>query len=107
MDRWCTLCQRYGHSHLWSQQDIARTLLEQLKIKSAGFPFSHNILSDSGYPFAFFSFNNGFGMLTQHSKLVYDNNAGKYMVMDGQISEFDQKAGKAYLQILNDDFLKK
>ena len=98
-----TIIHTYG-----SQQDIARTLLEQLKIKkTTGFPFSHNIISNSTYPFAFFAFNNGFGMLTQHSALVYDNNAGKYMIMKGQVSVFDLNAGKAYLQILNDDFLKK
>ena len=97
-----TIIHAYG-----SQVDIARTLIEQLQIKSTGFPFSRNILSESVYPYAFFSFNNGFGMLTPHSELVYDNNAGKYIVMNGEISEFDQNVGKAYLQILNADFIKK
>lgn len=90
-----------------SQEDIARTLIEQLNIKSSGFPFSHNIMSNSKYPFAFYTFNNGFGMLSPHSTLVYDNSAAKYTIMEGQISAFDLNAGKAYLQILNDDFLKR
>ena len=92
---------------LGSQQDIARTLLEQIKIKKEGFPFSHNILSNSTTHFAFFTFNNGFGYITDKTTLVYDNNAGKYLVSKGDVSEFDNMAGKAYLQILCDDFLKK
>jgi phosphoglycerol transferase MdoB-like AlkP superfamily enzyme len=97
-----TVIHTYG-----SQQDIARTLLEQLKIKSDGFTFSHNILSASTNHFAFFTFNNGFGYLTNSSTLVYDNSAGKYLISKGKVSEFDKKAGKAFLQILCDDFLKK
>jgi phosphoglycerol transferase MdoB-like AlkP superfamily enzyme len=97
-----TIIHTYG-----SQEDIARTLLEQLQIKVNGFPFSHNILSNSSGHFAFFTFNNGFGYLTNKSILVYDNTAGKYILSRGNITEFDKMAGKAYLQILCDDFLNK
>jgi phosphoglycerol transferase MdoB-like AlkP superfamily enzyme len=90
-----------------SQKDIARTLIDQLGIKTSGFPFSNNVLSNSGNHFAFFSYNNGFGYLTDKVTMVYNNPAAKYLLSLGDVREFDKMAGKAYLQILGDDFLKK
>jgi phosphoglycerol transferase MdoB-like AlkP superfamily enzyme len=97
-----TIISTYG-----SQTDIARTLLNQLSIEHSGFPFSRDLTATYTYPFAFFTYNNGFGILTPHSELVYDHNAGKYMTIKGRVSEFDFNAGKAYLQVVNEDFINK
>ena len=49
---------------IMNQTDLAATLLGQLGLEHTAFTFSRNVLgSDYKYPFAFYSFNNGFSFL--------------------------------------------
>ncbi|HUU99523.1 MAG TPA: sulfatase-like hydrolase/transferase [Bacteroidales bacterium] len=89
-----------------SQVDIPLTLLNQLNIES-GFPFAKDLLSDSSNSFAFYTFNEGFAFLTDSSKLIYDHKLGKPVVKEGADPELAEKFGKAYLQALYDDYLRR
>ncbi len=90
-----------------SQTDMAATLLNQLKISSSGFPFSKNLLAKSVNEFAFFVYPNAFGMITPNGYFVYDNTSKKIAYTQGTVSESDIEKGKAYLQVISADHLKR
>jgi hypothetical protein len=71
------------------------------------YPFSKDLLSDGTNSFAFYTFNEGFGFITDSSKYIYDHKPGKPVVEQGKDPESAGKLGKAYLQVLYDDFLKR
>ena len=55
-----------------SQVDIPLTLLNQLGLKES-FPFGKDLLSDSSGSFAFYTYNEGFGFITDSSSALYDH----------------------------------
>jgi phosphoglycerol transferase MdoB-like AlkP superfamily enzyme len=89
-----------------SQVDIPLTLLHQMSLEG-NYPFSKDLLSDGTNSFAFYTFNEGFGFITDSSKYIYDHKPGKPVFEDGKDPEFAGNLGKAYLQVLYDDFLKR
>jgi phosphoglycerol transferase MdoB-like AlkP superfamily enzyme len=88
------------------QVDIPITLLHQMNLDD-NYPFSKDLLSDGTNSFAFYSFNEGFGFITDSSKYIYDHKPGKAVVEDGKDPDSAGKLGKDYLQVLYDDFLKR
>ncbi|MBR0503397.1 MAG: sulfatase-like hydrolase/transferase [Paludibacteraceae bacterium] len=82
------------------QVDIAATLLNQLKIPSERFTFSHDIMSPSHPEYAFYSFIDGFGLITQKDTSIYDCGANRTL---RTTHEETIEQGKAYLQKLYDD----
>lgn len=89
-----------------SQQDIAATLLGQLRVEHREFTFSKNMMSDATPKFAFFAVNDAFGIVSEENSLIYDNRA-KRIVYDKGEKGFNLKRGQAYLQKLYDDLAKK
>lgn len=89
-----------------SQVDIPLTLLNQLKI-SYDFPFAKDLLSKESNSFAFYAFNEGFGFITDSSRYIYDHKLGKPVINEGNDPESAGKFGKAYLQSLYDDYLRR
>lgn len=87
-----------------SQHDIPATLLRQMGIHT-DYPFSKNLLGTSSKSFAYYSYNNGFGFLSDSLRLVFDNVYKKYLVKEGVGSETDLKLGKAFQQVLMEDFI--
>ncbi|MCU0474211.1 MAG: LTA synthase family protein [Bacteroidales bacterium] len=87
-----------------SQVDIPLTILHQLDLEG-NFPFSKDLLSEGSASFAFYTFNEGFGFITDSSKYIYDHKLGNAVVEEGMHPEYAEKCGKAYLQVLFDDFL--
>ena len=86
-----------------SQIDIASTILHQIKISSANYNFSKNIISNEEQ-FAFYTFNNGFGYLTPSEGVVFDCDFNKVLVKTGKPStNNDLDKGKAYLQNIYKD----
>ena len=85
------------------QVDIASTLLNQLNIDTNEFTFSKNILNPSVEDFAFYTFSNGFGILTENGTVVYDCNSKKVIVEEGNGTDSLLLKGKAFLQCLYDD----
>jgi hypothetical protein len=89
---------------LLNQTDLAATLLAQLNLPHAGFEWSRDIFSTSyTYPFAFFTFNNGFGFKDSTGVSVFDNPGEKWIFEQPTASSDREKRGKAILQTLYDD----
>ncbi|MCJ7447341.1 MAG: sulfatase-like hydrolase/transferase [Bacteroidales bacterium] len=89
-----------------SQVDIPLTLLHQLDLDD-NYPFGKDMLSEKANSFAFYTFNEGFGFITDSSKYIYDHKLGRPVLEEGKNPELAGKYGKAYLQVLYDDFLKR
>jgi phosphoglycerol transferase MdoB-like AlkP superfamily enzyme len=91
---------------LGTQVDIPVTLLNQLALHSE-FPFAKDLLSDKSKSFAFYTFNEGFAFITDSSTVIYDHKLGRPVVKTGVGQEYAENLGKAYLQVLYDDFMKR
>jgi phosphoglycerol transferase MdoB-like AlkP superfamily enzyme len=90
-----------------SQLDIASTLAQQIGEKKPLFPFSRNIFDSSYKQWAFFTFNNGFGLVQPDKAFVFDN-VGKQVILNhGAVGEPDLKVGKALQQMTYQDYLDK
>jgi phosphoglycerol transferase MdoB-like AlkP superfamily enzyme len=89
-----------------SQVDIPLTLLDQLDL-TGSFPFGKDLLSRESNSFAFYTFNEGFAFITDSSTLIYDHKLGHPVFKQGANPESAENFGKAYLQVLYDDYLKR
>lgn len=89
-----------------SQQDLAATLLVQVSHKTNPFTFSKNILDSASQPWAFFSFNNGFGLVQPQGSFVFDN-IGKVQVSPAKVAALDILKGQAVQQVFYQDYLDK
>jgi len=89
-----------------SQVDIPVTLLDQLGIYES-FSFGKDLLSQNSNSFAFYTFNEGFGFITDSSSVVYDHKMKDIVLMEGKNIEYAEKAGKSFLQVLFNDYLKR
>lgn len=89
---------------IMNQTDLAATLLGQLGLEHTAFTFSRNVLgSDYKYPFAFYSFNNGFSFRDSTGVTVFDNNSGSILFDEPEAEESRLDKGKAILQTVYDD----
>jgi phosphoglycerol transferase MdoB-like AlkP superfamily enzyme len=91
---------------LGTQVDIPVTLLDQLDIHSE-FPFAKDLLSDKSNSFAFYTFNEGFAFITDSSTVIYDQKLRGSVLKTGVDPEYAENVGKAYLQVLYNDFMKR
>ena len=88
------------------QTDISVTLLSQLG-KSVKFPFGKDLFSRESNSFSFYTYNEGLGFITDSSVYVYDHKMKGQLIKEGRGADFAETAGKAYLQVLFDDYLKR
>lgn len=89
---------------IMNQTDLAATLLGQLGLEHTAFTFSRNVLgSDYKYPFAFYSFNNGFSFRDSTGVTVFDNNSGSILFDEPEADKSRLDKGKAILQTVYDD----
>ncbi|MBU8891773.1 MAG: sulfatase-like hydrolase/transferase [Bacteroidales bacterium] len=86
-----------------SQIDIPSTLLGQVNKNSSEFTFSKDLFSERYSEFAFYVFNDGFGFITDTTKVIYDNVSNDIILKEGLLEQ-DLLKGKAYLQYLMNDF---
>jgi phosphoglycerol transferase MdoB-like AlkP superfamily enzyme len=89
---------------LSSQIDLSKTLLKQLGIDASEYIFSKNIFGKDAPEFAFYAFNDGFGLITPKGISIYDCGASVPLREDDPSLTLD---GKAYLQSLFDDLNKR
>ena len=94
-------------STLCSQSDIAATLLGQLGINTEKFLFSRNVLDPAYKEIAFYSFPDGFGVLSPEGYVVYDCATQTVIRQKGEESDSLVVWGKAFLQKLYDDIASK
>ena len=94
---------------LGSQVDLAATLLSQLNMNAKQFTWSKNLMNPYTKPFAFFSWDNGLGMITDQHSVSFDN-TGKNILYNSDGANASQteltlKQGKAYLQTVFQQFI--
>lgn len=89
-------------SDFGSQNDLAATLLSQLKIKHDNFKFSKDMLNTKAHKFAFYSYVNGFSMTDSTGTVTYDNDRRSVINQSGN-PELEKDA-KAFFQTMYSDF---
>jgi phosphoglycerol transferase MdoB-like AlkP superfamily enzyme len=90
-----------------SQIDIAATLLGLLGIDHHDFLYSKDMLDIQAPHFAFFTFPDAMGMITDTSAIVYDNTDGRVHLSENAKNGKLLHQAKAYLQRLYDDLDKR
>ena len=89
---------------LMNQSDLAASLLGQLGIDCSEFTFSRNVFGEEyTYPFAYYTFNNGFAFCDSTGVTLMDNNSGQVQIDEPLPSEYRLNKGKAILQTSYDD----
>ena len=92
-----------------SQADLATTLLSQMDLSAEEFVFSRDIFSQEEPKFGFWSFNNGFGVISEKGYLLYDCTAEK--IMEKDCDSFTQEEflrnGKALVQKIHQDICRR
>ena len=98
-----------GHAldALGSQTDVPATLLAQLGLPTAPFPFSRDLLRPAPYPFAFYCFTDGFGLVTPQGTVTYDNVGRRVLTETPGTPAAQLQVGQAYEQVAYGDFLGK
>ena len=84
------------------QSDIPATLLGILGIEHSDFPFSKDILDTQAPHFAFFTFPDAMGMVSEENTLIFDNALNKAVFDEGSKKGQNKKRVQAYLQKLYD-----
>ena len=87
-----------------SQIDIPATILGQFNQTAENFPYSKDLFKDDQNEFAYYVFNDGFGFITDSTKLIFDNVGQSLIYEEGKV-DLDLKKGKAILQIISDDYI--
>ena len=84
------------------QSDIPATLLGILGVEHNEFLFSKDILDANVPHFAFFTFPDAMGMVTEENTVIYDNALNKAVFDEGSKKGLNKKKVQAYLQKLYD-----
>jgi len=98
------------NNKIGSQIDLPAMLLSQLKIGYKQFVKSKNLFNKYSPEFAFYTFDNGFGIITPQQTIVYDHNSGQVVYCKNKLSpaidEEITNKGKAYLQVMFEEYIK-
>lgn len=89
-----------------TQVDIPLTLLNQLGLPGE-FPFAKDLLSEKSNSFAFYVYNEGFAFITDTSTVIYDHKLGAPVFTEGSGQEYAEELGKAFLQTVYEDYMKR
>jgi hypothetical protein len=65
------------------------------------------LLRPGGKSFAFYNFNDGFGMLTPAGAVTYDHVARRVISRGARVPDAQVKQGQAYQQVSFEDYLRK
>ncbi len=94
---------------LGSQTDIAATLLQQLNLDAKPFKWSKDLFNKQAVPFAFYSFDNGFGWVEAQQTLTVDNVnreiSSTLKDLPDSLNQKISKKGKAYMQKVFTEYL--
>ncbi len=89
-----------------SQTDLPYTLLGQLNFPRADFIFSNDMLAENPRSFAYYTFHDGIGYISDSAYVVYSLTTNNYLIQENMNSGQDLKKGLAYLQCLLEHFTK-
>lgn len=84
-----------------SQTDMVATLLAQLGLDHSQYPFSRNLLADIPKPFAFYSYPNAAGIVSEEGVSIMDLQSSHFM--EGGELHKNTVLLKAYLQLINQE----
>ena len=90
-----------------SQIDIPATILGFLNLSHSDFAYSKDLLDRRAPHFAFFTFPDAMGMVTDSSSVIYDNTSNRLHSSTGSAADSLLLKSKAYLQKLYDDLDKR
>ncbi len=85
-----------------AQSDLPAIILGQLDMEHDAYPYSKDIFKDTVSCFAFYAFNNGFGIVNDSSYLIYDLSARKKIA--GRLTGNELTLGSALVQKIYDDY---
>jgi phosphoglycerol transferase MdoB-like AlkP superfamily enzyme len=88
-----------------SQIDISKTLLNQLGLPSKEYIWSKDIYASNFKPWAYFAFNNGFGIIDKNGYFVFDNIGKKTIQKAGPNVKELELLGKAFQQKSYQDYV--
>jgi phosphoglycerol transferase MdoB-like AlkP superfamily enzyme len=92
-------------THTGAQSDIPVTLLKQLGIEpEKKFMYSKDLFNESSKSYAYYSFNNGFGLVTETAKIVFNNSSKTILFKEGNTDTL-LYLGKCIQQVVYDEFL--
>ena len=77
---------------LCSQIDVIPTLFAQMGIDHSDYVFGKNVLDSTSVPFAFYSYNDGFALLTEQDTVVIDAKADKRIIGASDETEYRARA---------------
>jgi len=83
-----------------SQHDIAATLLQQLSIPHDDYLFSRDLFCESYQPSAYYSTNNGYGLITPQGDYAYNAVEKRVQMNDTNSSSTLKLQGALYLEYL-------
>ncbi len=95
-------------NRLSNQMDLATTLLKQLGLDSAPFKWSRDLFNPYSPEFAYYSFEEGLGWITQNGHFVYDARVDHYNedTVPDELKEKTKKQGKSFLQVLFEEYMR-
>jgi arylsulfatase A-like enzyme len=89
-----------------SQLDLAPTLLDLVGVRSEGqFGFGRSLLVPVLRPAAYYGFDTGYGVVTDHGALLYDHDAKRVISTVGRVGDWEKRLGAAMLQLSYQDYL--
>lgn len=93
-------------SYTGNQNDIASTLLNQMKLPDSAFVWSNDLLSAERKNFAYLCMDDAIGWVSDSCRFVYHIQQQKLIYRNPGACSTDSSSSKAYLQKLYKDFLK-
>ena len=90
-----------------SQTDVAATLLLQLRLPATAFHWSRNLLATHPITFAYYCYNNGFGVVSPAGVVTFDNVSRQVWNRDQAVPDTQLQLGKAMEQVSLEDFTRK
>jgi phosphoglycerol transferase MdoB-like AlkP superfamily enzyme len=94
-------------STIGSQTDVAATLLHQLRLPAADYVWSRDLLAPRAAPFAFYTFNNGFGVVSPAGIATYDNVSRNASERGAAVPDTQIRLGEALEQVSLADFARR
>lgn len=90
---------------LGDQTDLGPTLLAQLDLPRDGWKWGRDLFAPRTTPFVYYTFQDGFGYLTDRGGMMWDNVGHRMLRSFGTVDSLDQHAGAALQQVFVGDFV--
>ncbi|HEU4570869.1 MAG TPA: LTA synthase family protein [Gemmatimonadales bacterium] len=90
---------------LGDQTDLGPTLLAQLGLPRDGWRWGRDLFAPGRVPFAYYTFQDGFGYLTGRGGVIWDNTGRRVLRTVGATDSLDLTTGQALQQVFVGDFV--